>query len=185
MQVVQCITGGGGVLGGTISWEIFVRWQNFPLAKFRGVGGRWGACPGASRPVRPGQPGESGGRSYAHGPGGPCWSAAWVGGWCAPPGGAPVPLYATHSLRRGLHWGLPVYRAPFCPLPHRKKRMAQGHQKARLCQAIFFHICSSAHLHSVFFNTFIYHTICLTGDSDLDIFCTPLHSVTAVTSSSQ
>ena len=36
-------------------------WRNLPLAKIRGVGRRWGACPGASRPARPGQPGEKGG----------------------------------------------------------------------------------------------------------------------------
>ena len=36
------------------------------VAKFRAVGRRWGTCPGPSRPARPGQPWEGGGRPYAH-----------------------------------------------------------------------------------------------------------------------
>ena len=37
---------------------------------------------------------------------------------CAARGGAAVLLYATYSLWHGLHWGLPMYRAPFCPSLH-------------------------------------------------------------------
>ena len=50
--------GGGDFVGG----DKFVR--KFRLC-LRGGGRRWGACPGASRPARPGEPRESGGRSYA------------------------------------------------------------------------------------------------------------------------
>ena len=116
---------GGDFRGETVLWENFVckEGDNFP---WRNLGVSAGVEVHARGPAGVPYQGSLGIVGVVH-----TLLALWAllecclgGRTVRPPrGGAPVPLYAAYSLWHGLRWGLPVYRAPFCP------QVTRGHNR--------------------------------------------------------